>query len=91
VKKSDMLLSPWKDRLSALLTALSLVALAGGCSGGGEVAPVSGRVTLGGQPLAGAVVTFQPMKGEDAPMPTVGMSCASSRPTSPAPRSGSTA
>jgi hypothetical protein len=26
---------------------------------------VSGRVTLGGQPLADAVVTFQPMQGED--------------------------
>ena len=51
------------DRAGLLL----LLVLAGGCGGGGAVAPVSGRVTLGGQPLAGAVVTFQPERAADAP------------------------
>jgi hypothetical protein len=59
-----MLLFPWKGSLSVLLPSLCLVALAG--CGGGAVAPVSGRVTLGGQPLAGAVVTFQPVMGDQA-------------------------
>ena len=44
---------------SLLLAALSL---GSGCSSGG-VAPVSGRVTLDGQPLAGAHVSFQPQEG----------------------------
>jgi hypothetical protein len=39
-----------------------LLAIAGGCGGGTAIVPVSGRVTLGGQPLAGAVVTFQPVR-----------------------------
>jgi hypothetical protein len=43
-----------------------LLALAGGCGGGGAVAPVSGRVTLGGQPLADAVVTFQPIREQES-------------------------
>jgi hypothetical protein len=38
-----------------------------GCGGGGKIAAVSGRVTLAGQPLAGAVVTFQPMQDPDEP------------------------
>lgn len=59
-----MLLFPWKSTLSALSPWLVLVALSGGCAGG-AVAPVSGRVTLGGQPLAGAAVTFQPVKSDD--------------------------
>ena len=42
--------------------SLSL-ALCVGC--GSDVVPVSGRVTLDGQPLAGAVVTFQPFSGRD--------------------------
>lgn len=35
-----------------------------GCGGGQPdgVAPVSGRVTLGGQPLSGAIVTFLPVQ-----------------------------
>ena len=45
------------------MSPLLLLLLAGGCGGGGAVAPVAGKVTLGGQPLAGAVVTFQPMLG----------------------------
>jgi hypothetical protein len=39
--------------------------LAAGC-GGERVAPVSGRVTLDGRPLANALVTFQPLaRGKD--------------------------
>jgi len=37
--------------------------LVGGCSSDGAVVPVSGRVTLDGQPLAGAHVSFQPEGG----------------------------
>ncbi len=36
-----------------------------GCGSGGRpegVAPVSGRISLGGEPLAGAIVTFLPVK-----------------------------
>jgi hypothetical protein len=32
-----------------------------GCGGGAKIAPVAGVITLGGKPLANAVVTFQPM------------------------------
>ncbi len=46
-------------RLLAALAAFVLVP-AGGCGGGG-LAPVSGHVTLDGQPLAGALVTFLPV------------------------------
>jgi hypothetical protein len=34
-----------------------------------DVVPVSGRVTLNGKPLAGAVVTFQPLSNTQAPRP----------------------
>jgi hypothetical protein len=34
-----------------------------GCSGG-KIAPVSGKVTLDGQPLAGATVVFQPISSD---------------------------
>lgn len=54
------------------MSPLLLLALAGGCGGGGAVAPVSGRVTLGGQPLADAVVTFQPIREQDAAAQVVG-------------------
>jgi hypothetical protein len=44
-----------------------------GCGGTGPVARVSGRVTLAGQPLANATVTFQPVQQADSPAPkTVG-------------------
>lgn len=48
-----------------LLGALC-VALAAGCSG--EYAgryPVSGKVTLEGQPLSDATITFEPLEGQD--------------------------
>ena len=41
---------------------LAALSFSGGCSSGGAV-PVSGRVTLDGQPLAGAHVSFQPEGG----------------------------
>lgn len=44
----------------------ALVALATGCSGDHAIAPVAGRVTLNGAPLAGAAVTFQPVTKDKA-------------------------
>jgi hypothetical protein len=47
-----------------LLAALGLAA--SGCGGKGPtIAPVSGLVTMNGQPLANATVTFQPMRSQD--------------------------
>jgi hypothetical protein len=43
-----------------LIAFVALVALAAGCSGQ-RVVPVSGRVTLNGQPLANVHVSFQPV------------------------------
>ena len=45
--------------------------LAGGCGSAGPTASVSGRVTLAGQPLANAVVTFQPVRPQDGAALTV--------------------
>jgi hypothetical protein len=39
---------------------LALCALLAGCSSGPEVAPVSGKVTVGGNPLTKGKVTFKP-------------------------------
>jgi hypothetical protein len=48
-------------RISALL-ALAVV----GCGGSGfKLAPVSGRVTVEGQPVVGASVTFEPVGSKD--------------------------
>ena len=47
------------DRLF-LAASLTLSFALAGC-GGPDVAPVSGKITLNGQPLAGAHVTFQPV------------------------------
>jgi hypothetical protein len=46
-----------------LLFGLVVVLAAGGC-GSRNVAPVSGRVTLNGAPLANATVAFQPIAKE---------------------------
>jgi hypothetical protein len=43
------------------ITFVALVALAAGCGSGTSFAPVSGRVTLNGAPLANATVSFQPL------------------------------
>ena len=54
---------------SARFAGLMLVAvLLSGCGGSGaEVAPVSGRVTLDGAPLAGARIRFQPEASGGSP------------------------
>jgi hypothetical protein len=51
----------------AFLAALAL--FAAGCGTAEKLAPVSGKVTLDGKPLAGAHVAFQPLatKGNDSP------------------------
>ncbi|HVJ81746.1 MAG TPA: carboxypeptidase regulatory-like domain-containing protein [Planctomycetia bacterium] len=48
-------------------TAAALLGAAIGCGGGDgfKIAPVTGQVTLGGRPLEGAFVQFQPMAGGD--------------------------
>jgi hypothetical protein len=50
-------------RASAVLRPVFVlaVALAVGCGTGSKLASVSGRVTLNGQPLANATVSFQPI------------------------------
>lgn len=46
---------------TATLTILTAVAMGmTGCAGGGNVAPVTGTVTMDGEPLANATVTFMP-------------------------------
>jgi hypothetical protein len=52
------------------LAALAL--LAAGCGDGQRIAPVSGRVTLNGQPLAGAAVLFSPIAAEGEISPGAG-------------------
>jgi len=54
-----------------LLGGLCLVAL-GGCGKSSNVVPVSGRVTMDGQPLAGARITFQPVGDWQNPYPGSG-------------------
>lgn len=59
-------------RATILGPAVALpLALVVGCGSGAKYAPVSGRVTLNGQPLANATVSFQPIaEGKmDAPAP----------------------
>jgi hypothetical protein len=48
---------------------LGLVIVAAGCGGGRRTVPVSGRVTLDGQPLADAQVIFRPDSKELYPGP----------------------
>ncbi|HEX5102663.1 MAG TPA: hypothetical protein VFV87_02560 [Pirellulaceae bacterium] len=51
------------DRAAAAALLAPLVAVVLGCGQSADVVPVSGVVTLGGRPLAGASVTFQPIQG----------------------------
>lgn len=53
--------------IAALATAVVAAAIAGCTS---DIAPVAGRVTLNGKPLAGAIVTFQPVRDPSADPPT---------------------
>jgi len=48
-----------------------LVAVGLGC-GSTKFVPVSGKVTLNGQPLAGATVSFEPLGEDDSPSPKPG-------------------
>jgi hypothetical protein len=65
VNLMDMRLQAPSARLAGLLL---LTALLSGCGGSGvEVAPVSGRVTLDGAPLAGARICFQPEASGGSP------------------------
>ena len=48
------------SRRGAPVGALILAAALAGCSGGSQYAPVKGKVTHKGQPLAGATVVFTP-------------------------------
>jgi hypothetical protein len=54
-------------RCETWAAGLLLVALAAGCQG--NIVPVSGEVTLNGKPLAGAVVTFQPVGSQTGKSP----------------------
>jgi len=50
----------WNSRLACLIAISFMAAIAIGCGGGGVsgTIPVSGKVTYKGQPVAGAIVTF---------------------------------
>jgi hypothetical protein len=52
-----------------LLTGGLIVVVLGGCGGDGKIAPVSGVVTLNGQPVADIAVSFQPIAGEGSNSP----------------------
>ncbi len=63
---------PLSSPLLVLLSSCLLVCLSSGCGKPYKVARVSGRVTLDGQPLAKASITFVPqaVQGNIAPGPT---------------------
>src|SRR5262245_44737795 len=50
------------------LLIIGLLLLTAGC-GSSSMAPVSGRVTWKGQPVANAIVTFEPISDEENPGP----------------------
>ncbi len=59
---------PWPGaRWQGGLFLVLLLVLICGCGSGGNVASVSGKITLGGQPLADATVTFQPVQVANGP------------------------
>jgi hypothetical protein len=51
------------------VTMALAAALVAGCDAGVATVPVSGRVTLNNQPLAGATVTFQPVRAVEGAEP----------------------
>jgi hypothetical protein len=53
---------PLRPHLGSLLLALTSLAALVGCGGPGNVGRVTGKVTLDGQPLPDAMVTFSPTK-----------------------------
>ena len=59
---------------AARLALLAGVAALAGCSGGAKFAPVSGVVSLDGQPYPTAVVSFQPQASDGNPNPGRGSS-----------------
>jgi hypothetical protein len=50
-------------RVLALMATASLVLTASGCGDGPRLVPASGTVTLDGEPLEGATVSFVPVEG----------------------------
>jgi hypothetical protein len=51
------------SRMQVRLIAMAGLVAIGGCGCRRDIVPVSGLVTLDGRPLAGAVVTLQPLSG----------------------------
>jgi len=58
-------------RSAGVLLAAGLLVLSAGC-GSGKIAPVSGRITVDGQPVADLLVTLQPLGSADNPVPGPG-------------------
>jgi hypothetical protein len=54
------------------ITFVPFLALVAGCDSGNQFAPVSGRVTLNGKPLANATVSFQPVAQDGSRNAAVG-------------------
>lgn len=57
-------ITKWSWASGGVLLA-AVLAMAAGCSRGISSVPVSGRVTLGGQPLADVALNFSPVTGGD--------------------------
>jgi len=56
-------------KFRVVVVAAGLLAAVAGCSSKGKFVPVTGVVTLDGQPYANALVSFMPVGGEDNPYP----------------------
>ena len=53
--------------LTVISGGLVLMSMVVGCGGGSQRGPVSGTVTLDGQPLEHGVISFRPIKGNASP------------------------